>query len=187
MKKRRVKPLPEMQRDVTINVTNEFLSSPSRYGHNVRHVDTSGKPQFTAIEERVIGINVSLAVYQRFEESGEFDNVPIAFLGCAKKLISEYQRAIARKASWRAILCNRGESSSPLPPKIKPEIVRSEYGRITYNWFLAEYKTFALYRGSTSSLRRKEGLKRKMKRLKQQEDQEDSGRMSSHSVDFGSL
>ncbi len=30
IKKRRVKPLPEMQRDVTINVTNEFLASPSR-------------------------------------------------------------------------------------------------------------------------------------------------------------
>jgi hypothetical protein len=57
IKKRRVKPLPEMQRDVTINVTNEFLASPSRYCHNVRHVDTSGKPQFTAIEELVIGIN----------------------------------------------------------------------------------------------------------------------------------
>jgi len=185
IKKRRV-----MQRDVTIAVTNEFLASPSRFGRNVRHVDTSGKPQFTAIEERVIGINESKAVYQRFEESGGFDKVPIAFLGCAQKLISEYQRAIARKASWRAILCSRGDSSGPLPPKIKPEIVRSEYVQITYNWFLAEYKTFALYRWSTSSLRRKEGLKRKMKRLKhqaQQEDQEDSGSMSSHSVDFGAL
>jgi hypothetical protein len=78
-----MKPEPEMQRDVMINVTNEFLASPSRYGHNVRHVDTSGKPQFTAIEERVIGINESRAVYQRFEENGGFDNVPIAFLGCA--------------------------------------------------------------------------------------------------------
>ena len=99
IKKRRV-----MQRDVTIAVTNEFLASPSRFGRNVRHVDTSGKPQFTAIEERVIGINESRAVYQRFEESGGFDKVPIAFLGCAKKPISEYQRAIARKASWQAIL-----------------------------------------------------------------------------------
>jgi hypothetical protein len=108
-------------------------------------------------------------VYQRFEETQEsdgFDNVPIAFLGCAKKSISEYQRATARKASWQAILCSLGESSSFLHPKIKPEVVRSEYGQITYNWFLAGYKTFALYRGSTSSLRHKEGLKRRMKCLK---------------------
>ena len=191
IKKLRVsrKLLPKMQRDVTIAVTNEFLPSPSRFGRNVRHVDTSGKPQFTAIEERVIGINESKAVYQRFQESGGFDDVPGPFLGCAKKLISDYQRAIARKASWRAILCSRGDSSGPLPPRIKPEIVRSEYGQVTYNWFLAEYQTFA-HRGSTASLRRKENFKRKMQRLKhpsQQEDEEDSGSMSSHSVGFGAL
>ncbi len=89
IKKRRVKPEPEMQKDVMINVTNNFLASlapgPSRHGHNVRHVDTSGKPQFTAIEERVIGLNESRAVYQNFEANEGFDNVPIAFLGCAKK------------------------------------------------------------------------------------------------------
>ncbi len=64
IKKRRV-----MQRDVTIAITNEFLASPSRFGRNVRHVDTSGKPQFTAIEECVISVNESRTVYQRFEES----------------------------------------------------------------------------------------------------------------------
>ncbi len=70
-----MKPEPEMQRDVTINVTNEFLASPSRHCHNIRHVDTSGKPQFTAIEERVISINESRAVYQSFDANGGFDNV----------------------------------------------------------------------------------------------------------------
>ena len=57
IKKRRVKPDNDLQEYATINVTNDFLASPSRHGHNVRHVATSGKPQFTAMEERVIGLN----------------------------------------------------------------------------------------------------------------------------------
>jgi hypothetical protein len=35
IKKRRMKPKPEMQKDVMINVTNEFLASPSSHCHNV--------------------------------------------------------------------------------------------------------------------------------------------------------
>jgi hypothetical protein len=94
-------------------------------------------------------------VYQNFEANGGFDNVPIAFLGCAKKLIFTYQLAISRKASKRATLCDRGYSNSPLPPAVKPEIVRQEYGQYTYNWFLAEYRTLLLYREGTSHLRRR--------------------------------
>ena len=85
IKKRRVKPETDLQKYATINVTNDFLASPSRHGHNVRHVATSGKPQFTAIEEHSIGLKESRALYQNFEANEGLDNVPIAFLGCAKK------------------------------------------------------------------------------------------------------
>jgi hypothetical protein len=49
--------------DFTIKVTNEFMTHPShgpfewRVPKEVLHVDVSRVPQFTAKEERVIGIN----------------------------------------------------------------------------------------------------------------------------------
>jgi hypothetical protein len=89
IKKRRVKPGTDLQKYATINVTNDFLASPSRHGHNVRHVATSGKPQDTAMEEHVIGHCTKIvpkfkALYQNFEANEGFNNVPIAFLGCAR-------------------------------------------------------------------------------------------------------
>ena len=88
-----------------------FRSKPPK---NVRHVDTSGLPQFTAIEERVIGINESRAVYAQFMKD-MIDDVPVPFLEHAKRLIGKYQRAIAKKATKRAILCDRGYSAGELP------------------------------------------------------------------------
>ncbi len=117
IKKRRAKPEHEMQKDVTINVTNHFLASPSRHGHNVRHVDTSGKHQLIAVEERVIGLNESRAVYQNFEANEGFDNVPIAFLGCAKNsflCISELFRGRHPRAPSSAIKDIRIDNSGHL-------------------------------------------------------------------------
>ena len=56
----------EVEKDVTINVTNEFdpYDDYCRRSNNVRHVDRSGLPQFTATdsEETVIGLNESREV-----------------------------------------------------------------------------------------------------------------------------
>ncbi len=58
--------MEEVEKDVTINVTNEFRVLYDDYGgrsesNNVRHVNTSGLPQFTAKEgtQAVIWLNES--------------------------------------------------------------------------------------------------------------------------------
>jgi hypothetical protein len=63
----------EIVHDVIINVSNDFHVQPLLAGQHrsnppkdVRHVDTSGRPQLTAIEERVIVINESRRVYHAF-------------------------------------------------------------------------------------------------------------------------
>jgi hypothetical protein len=100
----------EAKKDVTINVTNEFDPYDNFGGrsNNVRHVDRSGLPQFTATEETVIGLNESREVYHDFQDIGGFDDVPIGFLTIAKKLIWKYQRVLTKKASVKAILSDRG-------------------------------------------------------------------------------
>ncbi len=101
----------EVEKDVTINVTNEFDSYADYSGrsNNVCHVDTSGLPQFTAKEETVIGLNESREVFRDFEnlKIGGFDDVPVRFLTIAKKLIWKYQRVLTKKTSVKAILCDR--------------------------------------------------------------------------------
>ncbi len=88
----------EVEKGVTINVA-EFKPYYIYEGeNNVRHVDRSGLPQFTAKEETVIGLNESREVYRDFEEIGGFDDVPIGFLPIAKKLIWKYQRVLTKKA-----------------------------------------------------------------------------------------
>ena len=96
----------EVEKDVTINVTNEF-DPYDDYGcrsNNVCHVDTSCLPQFTATEETVIGLNKSREVFRDFEEIGGFDDVPIGFLPIARMLIWKYQLVLTKKASVKAIL-----------------------------------------------------------------------------------
>jgi hypothetical protein len=125
----------EVEKGVTINVTNEFDLYDDYGGrsNNVRHVDTSCLPQFTATEETVIRLNVSREVFRAFEKIGGFDDVPVQFLTIAKKLIWKYQRVLTKKASVKAILCYRGYSAGKLPPKLKPCIIRQEYNQYTYN------------------------------------------------------
>jgi hypothetical protein len=142
----------ELVHDIMINVLNDFhvpplLAGPhrSKTPKDVRHVDTFGRPQFTAIEERVIEINESRRVYHDFLKHG-IDDIPSAFLEHAKKLLDSYQRAIACKSKPRAILCDRGYFAGELPSKLKADIIRQEKGQYTYNWFLAEYRTAPLFR-----------------------------------------
>ena len=165
-----------MDADVTINVTNDFCASPFPPYRLVRHVDTSGKPQFTAVEERVIGLNESRRVYQDFIAHG-LNDVPLHFRKLAKKIIFMYQRAITQKTSKRAILCDQQDSAGKIPPEAKPQIVRQEYGQYTYNWFLAEYRTLPLSRESDRIRRRR----------KLRDQTEDPGYISSHSIDLDSL
>ncbi len=60
----------EVEKDVTINVTKEFVPYDDYGGRssNVSHVDRSGLPQFTAMEETVIGLNESREVFRDFEK-----------------------------------------------------------------------------------------------------------------------
>lgn len=176
----RVKPELVLHKDVTINVTNDFRPRNS-WGHpyhHVRHVDTSGKPQFTAVVERVIGINESRRVYHNFIEA-MLDDVPLRFQRHAKRLIFRYQAEISRMSSKRAILCDNRDSSGPLPSKAKPKIVRQERGKYIYNWFLAEYVTIGPHQAQRAQSERM--------KLRVRKGQEDCGYMSSHSVDFDSL
>ncbi len=183
----------EVEKDVTINVTNKFKPYYIYCGANkVRHVDRSGLPQFTAKEETVIGLNESKEVFRDFDEIGGFDDVPIGFLTIAKMLIWKYQRVLTKKASVKAILCDCGESAGKVPRKLKPHIIRLEYDQYTYNWFLVEYLT--LPRRSTESImrRQKELLRKKSAReaiVREggQEWTDYPGNLSSHSIDFGSL
>jgi hypothetical protein len=126
IKKSRVKPETDPQKYAMMNVTNDFHASFSRHGHNVRHVATSGKPQFTAIEERCISLNESRAVYQQFEanELEGLDNVPIEFLGCAKKTHFMYHFYFEEGIHARHPL--RSRIFEPPCPNT-PEIVRQEY------------------------------------------------------------
>ena len=63
-----------MEKGVTINVA-EFRPYYIYEGaKNVRHVDRSGLPQFTAKEETVIGLNESREVYRDFEDIGHLRN-----------------------------------------------------------------------------------------------------------------
>jgi hypothetical protein len=88
----------EVEKDVTIKVMNEF--EPHHYSRyytypvetDVRHVDTSGLPQFTAKEESVIGLNESREVNRDFEKIGGFDDVPVQFLKIAKKLFGNINK-----------------------------------------------------------------------------------------------
>jgi hypothetical protein len=202
-------PCPFLQRDnakahaefetgVVINVTDEFpaeerSSAGPRFMHpkDVRHVDTSGRPQFTAIEERVIGINESRAVYQKFLVELE-EMVPIGFWKHAKRLIFSYQKAISRKAKTRAILCNQGYSAGEPPSKLRPDIIRQDYGQFTHNWFLAEYRTGPLTRNGTAKARSYKRAKKARKIhehwlsiCKSEHTDSDRGYTSSHSVDYG--
>jgi hypothetical protein len=148
----------EVEKDVTINVTNEFdpYDNYCRRSNNVRPVDRSGLLQFMATEETVIGLNESREVFRDVEETGGFDDVPIGFLTIAKKLIWKYQRVLTKKASVKAILCNSGYSAGKLPRKLKPRIIRQEYNQYTYNLFLVEYMT--LSRRSTESIMRHQNV-----------------------------
>jgi hypothetical protein len=158
----------EVEKDVTINVTNEFDPYDDYGGrsNNVRHVDRSGLPQFTATEETVIGLNESREVFRCFEKIGGFDDAPVQFMTIAKKFIWKYQRVLTKKASVKAILCDRRYSAGKLPPKLKPGIIRQEYNQYTNNWFLVEYMT--LPRRSTASIRRHQNdlLRKKSARKK---------------------
>ena len=107
-------PEAEIKEEVIINVKDDFFVQPflggphrSKLPRDVRHVDTAGRPQFTATEERVIEINESRGVYHEFLKE-KMDNVPNAFRDDAKKLLDSYQREIARKSKPRAILSDRG-------------------------------------------------------------------------------
>ncbi len=97
----------EVEKDVTINVTNEY-DPYDNYGcrsNNVCHVNTSCL--FTAKEETVLGLNESRDVFRDFEKIGGFEDVPVRFLMIAKKLIWNYQLVLTKKASVKAILCDR--------------------------------------------------------------------------------
>ena len=79
--------------DVLIDVPNDFHAPQDSAGQHrsnppkdVWHVDTSGRPQFTVIKERVIEINDSRRVYHDFLNRVIPDMVLIAFLGHAEKL-----------------------------------------------------------------------------------------------------
>ncbi len=63
----------EVEKNVTIIITNEFDPyDDCGRSNNVRHVDTSGLPQFTAKEETGIGLNESREVFRDFEKIGGF-------------------------------------------------------------------------------------------------------------------
>ena len=203
------KPLPdtisflqEFQEEVIINVKDDFFVQPflggphrSKLPRDVRHVDTAGRPQFTATEERVIEINESRGVYHKFLKE-KMDNVPTAFRDDAKKLLDSYQREIARKSKPRAILSDRGYFAGELPSKLRPDVIRQEKGQYTYNWFLAEYRTAPLSRkGRRVKDRRPHYGAKKAGKLQaywrticpdsdETDRGTDRGYISSHSVDF---
>jgi len=182
----------EVEKGVTINVA-EFRPYYIYEGaKNVRHVDRSGLPQFTAREETVIGLNESREVYRDFQDIGGFDDVPIGFLSIAKKLIWKYQRVLTKKASIKAILCEHGESAGKVPRKLKPHIIRRGHDQYTYNWFLVDYVTFPPSSTESKKRRQNELLRKKtareaIVRAGGQEWTDDPGCLSSHSIDWGSL
>ena len=190
------------KRPITITVEDEYradrpaqdaMFKPTRH---VRRVDTSGRPRFTAIEEKVIGVNESRRVYLDFEKNGGFKHIPAEFLDHAKELIFRYQRAITKKASVRAILCDQGDSSGTVPSQLKPHVVHDDYNTTTYNWFLIEYKTYGFARPRSSP---RLADKRKycdwrswtreitQKQKDETSDDTDRGYISSHSVEIGCL
>ncbi len=103
-------------------------------------------------------------MFRDFEKIGGFDDVPIGFLTIAKKLIWRYQPVLTKKASVKAILCDRGYSAGKLPPTLKPSIIRQEYNQYTYNWFLVEYMTLLLRSTAGISCHRNELLRKKSAR-----------------------
>ncbi len=181
------------KRPITITVQDEYQADrPAQDAmfkptHHVRRVDTSGRPRFTAVEEKVVGVNESRRVYLDFERNGGFKHIPDEFLDHAKKLIFRYQRAITKKASVRAILCDQGDSSG---------VVHDDYNTTTYNWFLIEYKTYGFARPRSSP---RLADKRKycdwrswtreitQKQKDETSDDTDRGYISSHSVEIGCL
>jgi hypothetical protein len=179
-----------VEKGVTINVA-EFRQYYIYEGaNNVRHVDRSGLPQFTAKEETVIGLNESREVYRDFEDIGGFNDVPLGFLPIAKKLIWKYQRVLTKKASLKAILCEHNESAGKVPRKLKPRIIRQEYDQYTYDWFLVEYLTIPPRSAESKKRRQDELLRKKLAqeaivRAGGQEWTDDPGNFSSHSIDWG--
>ena len=162
------------KRPITITVVDEYKADRSLGANvkflastHVRRVDTSGRPRFTAIEEKVIGVNESRRVYLDFEKNGGFKHIPAEFLDHAKELIFRYQRAITKKASVRAILCDQGDSSGTVPSQLKPHVVHDDYNTTTYNWFLIEYKTYGFARPRSSP---RLADKRKYRRTLTQDD-----------------
>ena len=182
-------------KSVSIDVTDQFeprrpLKPMRSFPPSVRHVDTSGRPQFSVSEERVIGLNESRAVLKDFTANGGLDIVPVEFRKLAESLLCSYQRAITRKASVRAILCDRGNSAGALPTVLKPNVVRQVNHQYTYNWFLVEYMTLPPSRQPSERIRRNSTAKRaeRARSMQQEhEDSEDSGCLSSHSIEFGCL
>ena len=185
-----------MKNDViSINVPNDFYVAPvtirSKPTKDVRHVDTSGRVQFNATEERVIEINESRLVYQNFLNEAMLD-VPLAFWNDAKKLLDSYQLAIARNSKPRAILSDRGYIAGKLPSKLKPDVIRREKGQYTYNWFLAEFRTAPLSRkGRRVKDRRPHYGAKKAERIQEywrtlcpDSDENDRGYETSHSVEY---
>jgi hypothetical protein len=182
-------------KSVSIDVTDQFephrpLNPTRSFPPSVRHVDTSGRPQFWVSEERVIGLNESRAVFRDFAKNGGFEIIPVEFRELAERLIWSYQRAITRKASVRAILCDRGYSANALPTEQKPNVVRQVNNQYTYNWFLVEYMTLPPSRQPSERIRRNRTAKRveRTQIMQQgQEESEDSGFLSSHSIEIGCL
>ena len=79
---------------------------------------------------------------------------------------------------------HRGDSSGTLSSELKPHVVRDEYDKSTYNWFLVEYKTYGIARPRSSA---------RLAKIRQywntlmKHDTSERGYISSHSVDVGCL
>ena len=77
---------------------------PNKDAQHVLRIDRSGKQQFTAIEEEVIGLNESRIVYNRFVKE-VLVHVPKRSRKLAARVAFLYQRAITVNMVKRAVLC----------------------------------------------------------------------------------
>ena len=146
-------------------------------------IDRSGKPQFTAIEEEVIGKNESRIVYNRFVKE-VLVQVPKRSRKLAARVAYLYQRAITVNMVKRAVLCVDGRHSGLVPSEEKPMVVRQDVGAYTHNWILCEYETRPLSPQTREKQKRSaDNAARKAKKLTI--DSADDGYMSSNSVDCG--
>ncbi len=150
----------EVKQDVTMKVANEFhhrvSADPTTSGGSNKMFDTFAHPDCLTSQQWSNGgdRHRTQRVESRVSRLWKDWRVrrcssPIP-KDCQKtRLVISTRNHRKRQSKPFSADCDQGYSANKVPPKLKPNIICQEYDQYTYNWFLVEYRTLPLSRGTS--------------------------------------